>query len=98
MLKKLTLEQISIPIIFVVSLIVILIWFRDGQIMGGAEEGLSFYDPYRTLWLAKSMWWGNYNGGFGNLSSLSFIPSITPAAILYKYLLIPNFIAQAITF
>lgn len=52
------------PVIFLaISLIITLIWFRDGLIFGGAEVGIFTYNPFRSLQIQQFVWWGDVAPG-----------------------------------
>lgn len=91
------LRLIPIPLLVAVSFLLILIWFRNGLILGGSEEGLMFYNPGKTLELSKTIWW-DYNGGFATLAWLAKIPFLIPLVFLFEILNIPPYLLQALSF
>lgn len=84
-----------LPLIFI-PLILISIWFRNGLIMGGAEEGLLFYNPAKTLNISRI--WMEYATGTPNLGVLSRTTLFYPISFLHERFHIPSFILQAGTF
>src|SRR3989344_1520605 len=42
---------------FILSLVLIFSWFRDGFIYGGGDVGLQTLNPQRTLENARFIWW-----------------------------------------
>lgn len=84
-------------ILILIPLLLTIIWFRNGLIVGGGEEGLEFYNPTRILELSKTMWW-DYDGGFPTLAWLAKISSLLPTTFLYEKFNVPNYILQAGTF
>jgi len=90
-------SKLHIILLILIPLLLISIWFRNGLIVGGGEEGLSFYDPLKTLKLSKLMWW-DYDGGFPTIQWLPKITSVFLISFLYESLKIPNYILQALTY
>jgi len=84
-------------ILIFIPFLLSLIWFRSGFIVGGAEEGLMFYNPAKTLELSKIVLW-DYDGGFPTLAWLAKISSLFPTAFLYEKLNVPGYILQGGTF
>ncbi|TSC87779.1 MAG: Uncharacterized protein G01um10147_465 [Microgenomates group bacterium Gr01-1014_7] len=84
-----------LPLIFI-PLILVSIWFRNGLIMGGGEEGLPFYNPSKTIELLGI--WMEHATGIPNLGILSRTTLFYPLSFLHDNLHIPNFILQAGTF
>lgn len=82
--------------LLLIPLILVCIWFRNGLIIGGAEEGLIFYNPSKTLELSGV--WTEYATGTLNLGVLPRTTLFYPLSFLHQKLHIPNFILQAGTF
>src|SRR3989338_611825 len=79
-----------------IPLILVCIWFRNGLIIGGGEEGLPFYNPAKTIELS-GMWLEHVTG----ISNLGLLPRNTlfyPLSFLHENFHIPSFILQALTF
>lgn len=67
------------PIVFffILSLVVILSWFKNGLYYGGAEVGLSpYYNPARYLNIQQFIWWADVAPG-------SLVPQFISAVPLY---------------
>lgn len=62
--------------IFFLNLILVLIWFKNGLLFAGGEEGIPFYDLERTFVL-YSYTWRDSEAGFPNLEHLTRIPLFT---------------------
>lgn len=84
-------------ILILVPFLLLLVWFKGGNVVGGGEEGLAFYNPTRTLYLSQHLWW-DYDGGFPTLAWISKISALSPTAFLYEKINIPNYLLQAVTF
>lgn len=82
--------------LLLIPLILVTVWFRNGLIIGGGEEGLVFYNPSKSLELSGT--WMEYVTGVPNLGSLPRITLFYPLSFLIELLHIPNFILQAGTF
>lgn len=82
--------------LLLIPLILVSIWFRNGLIMGGGEEGLPFYNPSKTLELSGI--WLEHATGIPNLGLLPRATLFYPLSFLHENLHIPNFILQAGTF
>lgn len=69
-------------VLFVVSLIIVSIWFRDGKLIASGEEGPLFYDVARVAQVYSSAWvrWGTgfvYSVGLPLSVSMSIISVLT---------------------
>lgn len=82
--------------LFLIPLILVVIWFMNGLIMGGGEEGLTFYNPSKSLELSGT--WEEYATGAHNFGSLPMTTLLYPISFLNEKFHIPNFILQAGTF
>jgi hypothetical protein len=60
-------------ILLVISLIIILIWFHNGLLIAGGEEGVIFYNPLRMIQLSGSVW-VDILTGFAAMDYISRIP------------------------
>lgn len=87
----------DIVLLLFICFSLVLIWFHSGLIVGGAEEGLAFYNPARTFLLSQSMWW-DYNAGFPTLAWLPHVNTFLLLSILYTSFHAPNYLLQAGTF
>ena len=81
-------------ILIVVPLILTLIWFHNGLILGEGEEGLIFYNPSKNLELSKSTW-VEINTGMPNLYWLPRLPILYWTSILVDNFGISPFVIQA---
>lgn len=79
-----------------IPLILVSIWFRNGLILGGGEEGLPFSNPSKTIELLGI--WSEYATGIPSLGSLPRTTLFYPLSFLHENLHIPGFILQAGTF
>lgn len=70
---------LSIVILFLISILLTIIWFRDGKIYGGGDIGLPTYNPIRILQIAKFIWWQDVAPGF-------LIPQAITSITLYYFL------------
>ena len=84
-----------LPLILI-PLILVVIWFRNGLITGGGEEGILFYYPKKTLELSNSVW-VEYGTGGSAVGWLSKAPIIYLATLFDKFGL-PLFIFQLTLF
>ena len=66
-------------IFLIVSLILILSWFKDGHFYGGLDVGLPTYNPQKVFEMAKYIWWDNVAPGF-------LIPHVITSISLYFFL------------
>ncbi len=83
----------TFPILFI-CFSLILIWFKDGLIIGGGEAGLLLFNPEISFNVFRDVWL-NYNTGASTLGYLSNVPFLFLAKYLSVNLLIPNFVIQA---
>jgi hypothetical protein len=54
----------SILFFFILSLLLIFAWFKEGYFYGGGDIGLPTYNPQRILEIAKYIWWDAVAPGF----------------------------------
>ncbi|MDP3973607.1 MAG: hypothetical protein Q8P92_02115 [Candidatus Daviesbacteria bacterium] len=92
---------ISIPkrdllLLLVIPLTLVLIWFRNGLIIGGGEESLPFYNLKHTFEISTSIW-VEYATGLPIIGWLPKAPLIYTASLLAS-IGIPPFILQMMTF
>lgn len=85
-----------ILLLILIPLILVIIWFRNGLIMGGGEEGLPFYNITKSVQLS-GIWQERATGSL-NLGLLPWLALLYPIEIIHNTLHIPNFIFQAVTF
>lgn len=86
----------AIFIIFIIPLLLVTIWFKDGNLLGSGESGLPFYQVQRQLNLL-SWAWGE--GGLG--LNIGIVTAATPTywvLSLIGGLGVPGFIIQAALF
>lgn len=93
-MRKFFLNKNPIVLLLVVSTLLSLFWFRNGNIMGVGESGLIFYDFSRVLDLVRFSW---AEFCLGNVVGI-----VTASAPTFWFLLqlqnikIPNFLIQAL--
>jgi hypothetical protein len=85
-----------IPLLLI-PLILVMIWFRKGLILGGGDESFIFYNPQISLGILNSTW-QEYQTGFPFLVWLSRANFVFLISILQNKLFLPNFLLQAATF
>lgn len=88
-------KKVSSPIILLVLIPILLtiIWFRHGNIMGTAEAGLPFYD-FQIQYNVNKDAWANYALGYPANISVASIPTNILFAFLQNFG-IPGFLMQA---
>lgn len=68
-------SRLFAPVIFLaISLLVTLIWFKDGVVFGGAEVGILTYNPARWFEIQKFLWWEAVAPGWPIPHFLNAIP------------------------
>ena len=72
-------------VFFLISAFIVVTWFRDSAIYGGAEVGLFGYNPQRWLEISKYVWWEAVSPG-------QLIPHFITAVPLYFFFTILNLI------
>lgn len=77
-----------------IPLILTIIWFHNGLIIGKGEEGLIFYNPFKDLELSK-LTWVDVNTGMPNLSWLPRLPILYLGSFLIDKLGLAQYIVQA---
>lgn len=87
--------KLLLPLL-VIPLILVIIWFRGGLILGGGEVGIPFYRPGKTLQLVTSVWIEYATGGF-TIGWLPKVPVIYLATV-FENLNLPPFLYQALIF
>ena len=85
-----------ILLLAIIPLIITIIWFRNGMITGGGEEGILFYSSAKTLQLSTSVWL-EHTTGYSTTSWLSRSPVIY-LAVAFDKVGIPAFMFQLLTF
>lgn len=97
MKKKYLIRIIIGPVgVILVGFVIVILWFRHGLMLAGAEEQLSFYNYSKSLELYSHTW---YTAGTG-FPALGVLPRISYFLIfepLYK-IGIPSVLLQAVTF
>ncbi len=82
--------------LFGICLLLTLIWFQKGEIIGGGDAGLNFYSPSISVNLSKTAW-VEYATGAPTLGWLPNANALYFFSILEK-VGIPNFILQGSSF
>lgn len=72
--KKSSYHILPLGIIFLISLVMIISWFRYGLLYGGGDVGLPTYEPIRIFSIIKNVWWDVHAPGFPYPSALTSIP------------------------
>ena len=85
--------DINLVLILILSTILVSIWFRDGNIMGGGEAGLPFYSPILQFKNFSSAW-ANYALGHPTNINIATKPTYWVLAELQQ-IGIPGFLIQA---
>lgn len=84
-------------LLFFLPLILVVIWFNNGLIIGKGEEGLIFYNPSKNLELSRSTW-VEVNTGMPNLSWLPRLPVLFLASNLADIGMAPYVIQAGLFF
>ncbi len=74
-------NKILFIILLIIPLVIVLVWFHQGGIIAGGEEGLPIYNSHITLKLSDSLWVPIETGLF----AIDFYPRL-PLALLYSSL------------
>lgn len=77
-----------------IPLLLTIIWFRNGLILGGGEEGLIFYNPAKTIEVSKTTWI-EMNTGIPQLYWLPRLPFLLISSIFTSILGLNSFLVQA---
>lgn len=80
--------------LFVIPLLLIVIWFKNGQIVGGGDESFIFYNPQISLGILNNTW-QEYQTGAPFLAWLSRADFVLFAALLQQFFALPSFFLQA---
>ena len=68
-------SQRWIPFVYIIiSFIVNLAWFREGEILAGAELGFVFYDYTKLLHWSRYLWQDHFHVGHTNPSLIFYLP------------------------
>src|SRR3989344_3014531 len=59
---------------FVLSILLIISWFRSGLLYGGGDVGLPVYDPQRISEITKYIWWESAAPGYSVPNSNTTLP------------------------
>ena len=95
--RSISFHALPLTILFILSLVMIVSWFRYGYLYGGGDVGLPTYDPIRILNIAKNIWWDVHAPGFAYPTALTAIPLYLILAFL-QILGLSNIFMQALTF
>lgn len=95
--KKLIIKSIPAFFFILLSVFLILSWFRYGQLYGGGDVGLQIYNPVRILENARYIWWEVVAPGTPIPQGLTAVPFQFFLSI-FQFLGFPPFALQAITF
>lgn len=82
-------------VLVVISLILVFVWFRKGELIAGGEEGLWLFNPLRTFQL-DSYGWTELGVGVSLPSFLPRTPLLFFDVLLTKFL--PSWLTQAVLF
>lgn len=80
-----------------IPLLLVVIWFRNGLIVGGGDESFIFYNPQISLGVLNNTW-QEYQTGFPFLAWISRANFVLLISILQNKFFIPNFFLQAASF
>lgn len=83
-------------LIFALATILVTIWFRDGNIMGTAEDSLLFYDVSRFLPESQFAWMEHPGLGRVTIGLTAGRPTYEILTFIHN-LGVPNFLIQALT-
>lgn len=83
--------------LFIIPLLLVVIWFKNGLIVGGGDESFFFYNA-RTALGVLSNTWQEYQTGFPFLAWLPRANFVFIIAILQDRFFIPGFLLQAASF
>ncbi|OGM76866.1 hypothetical protein A2210_00560 [Candidatus Woesebacteria bacterium RIFOXYA1_FULL_40_18] len=89
-------KYLSIIILSILPLILVLIWFRNGLLFAGGEEGMSFYNLSKNLSLISYPWY-DANGGYAMSILLPRVPFYSFLELFYKFGL-EGYVLQALVF
>lgn len=83
-------------LLLLIPAIIVTIWFRNGLLHGGGEEGILYYNPQKTLQLSTSVWAELTTGS----SIIVWLPKapVIYLAVLFEKTGLPPFFFQAILF
>lgn len=77
--KKININK-SVLFLSLISLLIVIIWFRDGLIFAGGEEGLTFYNLSRHLKLIAYLWYDTATG----IPTITYLPRLPYFFIMEK--------------
>ena len=83
-----------IAVLLIIPLLLTLIWFRNGLVVGGGEDGLIFYNPSIAFEYSKSLW-TEYGIGFSVLWFLQRLPLLFVASLFTEQLGLQSYVVQA---
>lgn len=89
-------ELLSLIVVFLVCLLIVSIWFKDGLMFAGGEDVISFYNPNRVFDLFFYTW-NPQDSGTPQVQLLARIPYFYIIKLLYNWG-IPGTFLQALTF
>lgn len=89
-------ELLSLIIVFLVCLLIVSIWFKDGLMFAGGEDVISFYNPNRVFDLFFYTW-NLQDSGTPQVQLLARVPYFYIMKLLYNWG-IPGVSLQALTF
>lgn len=82
---------------FVISVILISIWFRQGLVFGGGDVGLTTYNPSRIAEVISKVWWEDTAPGYPRPQGLASLPMELTLSVLQN-IGFPPFAIQATLF
>lgn len=89
-------KLLSLIVVFLVCLLIVSIWFKDGLMFAGGEDVISFYNPNRVFDLFFYTW-NPQDSGTPQLSLLARVPYFYLIKLLYNWGT-PGMFLQALTF
>ncbi len=93
--KKIVLNPFFV--FFIISFLLICVWFRQGLIYGGGDVGLTTYNPIRIAEVISKIWWEDTAPGFPRPQGLASLPTEIGLSVLQN-LGFPPFAIQATLF
>lgn len=70
--------------IFLINSVLVFIWFKDGLLFAGGEEGIPFYNLRKSLLLSSYTWY-EPNAGYPVIAFIPYIPSYWFLSVLSGY-------------
>ncbi len=90
-------DYLSVAFLFILSTILILIWFKQGLAFGGGDVGLPTFNPQRIFQFISHIWWEASAPGFPRPQGITGTPFYFLLSLLQK--IIPSYVLmQALIF